>query len=398
MTLPTPVAATRGTAPTVGTDPSAAMPSLDLLRALTDEHVLRAVMEHRRLTRAEVAAMTGISKPTISESVRRLTLAGILRDTGERTSGRGRAGSYYTLAADVGQALVVSIRPEGVRAESVDPFGTTVRLSTVELDAGSGPDEVARALGQAARDVTTAGPFRTATVSAADPVDRADGRLVQLPDAPLLVGDLDPISVLTGMVTGPILVDNDVNWAARAERDAWDGALDNFVYLHLGEGLGCAVMADGVVIRGHRGLAGEIAHVTTVGPDGTAMPLTEVFATLGLRRSGTTAIDVDRLESRLGTEPGGVATADVLARALAGVVAAAVAFADPELVVLGGPWGTNPHLTTALARSVAAAPRAVRIATSMCIALPDHIGARAHALSGLRNLVAAGVTPAGNAG
>ena len=104
--------------PTVGAPAHAggpaAMPSLDLLRSLTDEHVLRAVMEHGRLTRADIAAKTGISKPTISESVRRMAVADVLVDTGERTSGRGRAGSYYTLSDTTGTALVVSIRPDGV--------------------------------------------------------------------------------------------------------------------------------------------------------------------------------------------------------------------------------------------------------------------------------------------
>ena len=51
-----------------------AKPSLDLLRSLTDEHVVRALMEVERLTRAELSARTGISKPTISESVRRLVI------------------------------------------------------------------------------------------------------------------------------------------------------------------------------------------------------------------------------------------------------------------------------------------------------------------------------------
>ena len=65
--------------------------------------------------------------------------------------------------------------------------------------------------------------------------------------------------------------------------------------MYLGEGVGAAVVSDGEVRRGHGGLAGEIAHVPTVGPDGLAMPLTEVFAALGLRRPGSTAIDVPTL-------------------------------------------------------------------------------------------------------
>ena len=38
-----------------------------MLRSLTDEHVLRALMLHRRLTRAELATEIGISKPTAGE-------------------------------------------------------------------------------------------------------------------------------------------------------------------------------------------------------------------------------------------------------------------------------------------------------------------------------------------
>jgi len=64
-------------------------------------------MAHERLTRAELATETGISRPTISESVRRLDAADLVRDTGVRTTGRGRVGSYYALAPDLGGALVV---------------------------------------------------------------------------------------------------------------------------------------------------------------------------------------------------------------------------------------------------------------------------------------------------
>src|SRR6202020_1485125 len=95
-------------------DMEPAKPSLELLRSLTDEHVLRALMRNRRLTRAELAAETGISKPTVGECVRRLTGMDAVVDTGERTPGgrgRGRVGSYYALAADAGVALAVSIAP-----------------------------------------------------------------------------------------------------------------------------------------------------------------------------------------------------------------------------------------------------------------------------------------------
>ncbi|MFY9777036.1 MAG: winged helix-turn-helix domain-containing protein, partial [Trebonia sp.] len=121
-------------------------PSLDLLRSLTDEHVLRALMAERQLTRAELAARTGISKPTVSESARRLSAAGLIRDTGARTSGRGRVGSYYGLAEDIGTALVVSIAPDGVVAECLDSHGAVLASTRQPLARPARPRQVEGAL------------------------------------------------------------------------------------------------------------------------------------------------------------------------------------------------------------------------------------------------------------
>src|SRR4051794_37587440 len=89
---------------------------------------MHALIRHRRLTRAELAAIVGISKPTAGESVRRLTESGLVVDTGERTPGgrgRGRVGSYYALA-DAGAALVVGISPAGVVVERLNAYGETL--------------------------------------------------------------------------------------------------------------------------------------------------------------------------------------------------------------------------------------------------------------------------------
>src|SRR5215468_9340515 len=120
-----------------------AKPSLDLVRSVTDEHVLRALMRQRRLTRAELAAEIGISKPTAGESVRRLTERGLVVDTGERTPGgrgRGRVGSYYALSADLGTALAVSVAPEGIVAERVDVYGATVARAQRSVDRPARPE------------------------------------------------------------------------------------------------------------------------------------------------------------------------------------------------------------------------------------------------------------------
>ncbi|MEU4239839.1 ROK family transcriptional regulator [Actinoplanes sp. NPDC026619] len=400
----------------------AAKPSLDIVRLLTDEHVLRALMRHRRLTRAELAADIGISKPTAGESVRRLAERGLLVDTGERTQGgrgRGRVGSYYSLATDIGTALAVSIAPEGVVAERVDAYGDTVRRA----ERPARPDRVAEALREVAAEVSAppqrigtpephrhaeapgrtdasdphwhteparppdpaepswhadlGGRPRLAVVSAADPVDRATGRLMHLPDSPFLVGELDPVEILEAHVAGPVAVDNDVNWAARAERAS---AGDEFAYLFLDRGLGCAIVGDGEVRRGSSGLAGEIAHLLTVGPDGRAAPFIEVFAQLGLRQQGSTAIDVKRLLAA------GESTREAIGRAVAGVVAAAITLADPGRVVVGGSWG--PALLANIRSAVAELPRSATVEAATVADQPSLAGARAEAVERLRAAIA----------
>lgn len=365
---------------------SAAKPSLELLRALSDTHVLEALVDARRATRAELAASTGISKPTVAESVRRLAEAGVVVDTGERTTGPGRVGTFFGLAPGVGLALAVAIAPDGVVVRALDVHGDVLAEQTATVTRPARPRDVATSLRTVARRVarTVGAPVRLAVVSAADPVGRADGRLVHLPDAPFLIGDLAPVDVLRSVVEGPVTVDNDVNWAARAEL-AVTPEVGDACYLHLGEGLGAAVVSDGEVRRGAAGFAGEVSHVVTAGPGGLAMPFTEVFARLGVRVRDSAAVDVAAVLALLaGPERAAVG---VVAGAVAGVVAAAVGLVDPAVVVLGGEWGTHPALVAAVHDVVTTLARPVPVRPATVVDAPALTGASAAAVTALRRHV-----------
>jgi predicted NBD/HSP70 family sugar kinase len=231
---------------------------------------------------------------------------------------------------------------------------------------------------------------RVAVVSAADPVDRVTGRLVQLPDAPFLVGELSPVDMLAPLVRGPVLVDNDIHWAARAERDSapmQDGAaLDNFAYLHLGDGLGCAVVSDSEVRRGARGIAGEISHLTTRGPNGRAVRFTEVFAELKLRRPDSTAIDTERLLGAVDTaHEHNDRVRTVLAAAISDVLIALVALNDPDLIIIGGDWG--PAVLDSVRSEFDRQPRHVPLRPAAVTTNAPLTGARDHALHELRDAI-----------
>lgn len=331
--------------------------SLDLLRQITDRHVIDQLLATPAMTRAGIAAATGISKPTISESVRRLQESGLLVSAGEQTGRRGRAGTFYALAGSLGVALTLSAGPDGLVAEIFDIRG---RLLHRLDDAVPSPVTAAqlhpllRGLvdGALAR---AAAPVRAAALSVAGPVDRASGRLVHLPNAPFLVDELDPRRLL-GPVLGPeLIIDNDVNWAALAEhREGTAADLEDFCFLHLGHGLGGAYVRDGAPVRGQAGLAGEPAYMITVGPNGAAMRLIDCFGALGLLRAGSAALDVTRIRETLrGDTAADRNTRDAVVTAVAGVVASMAALLNPSGVVVGGPWSDAADFAERLATQVA---------------------------------------------
>ena len=68
-------------------------------------------------------------------------------------------------------------------------------------------------------------------------------------------------------------------------------------------------------------------------------------------------------------------------------MSAAVALTDPEVVLVGGPWG--PAVLEALAREFAQAPRHVPVEAAAVEHEPALVGAREAALQRLRDAIVA---------
>ena len=371
-------------------------PSLSLVRELTDRHVVDQLLTTPELTRAELAARTAISKPTISESVRRLTEAGVLTEAGQQLGRRGPAGTFYRLRSDVGVAVAGSAGPDGVLVEVLDLQGDRLGRSHRPVVVPATRSTLEPLLAEATAEALAGapGPVLAATLSVAGPVDRATGRLVRLPDSPFLVDALDPVPLLTPLLGLAPVVNNDVDWAALAERSAGSmRGLDDFAYVFLGPGLGGAVVSDGAVLLGGRGLAGEIAHVRTIGAGGQARRLVEVFADLGLRRPGSAALDVERLRSVLdGATEDDRAARQVIITALAGVIASIGAMLNPQAVVVGGPWADHPALAEQSPNAVEAlATVTTEVRFADLGADAPHLGARQAAVASAQAALLASV-------
>jgi len=317
------------------------LPSLGMLRDLTDRYVLAQMLASDELTRAEISGHTGISKPTVSESVRRLTASGLLEEAGPQIGKRGPAGTYLRLRADVGVALAVSVGPDGVVVLVHDVRGRELHRVTRAVKA---PVRAARLSGVVLDAVTAAvqsagAPVLGCAVSLAGPVDQQTGRLVRLSYSPFVLGELSPRELI-GPLVGGLVVDNDVNWAAVAEHH--EGAavdLAHFFYCYLGPGIGGALMANGEVRHGGRGLAGELAHVLTQGPGGRAMTLVDSLDAWELLRPRSHAVDLIAMERVLtGTTAAERRRRESVMNAIAGALCSVTAVLNPQAVLIGGPW------------------------------------------------------------
>jgi predicted NBD/HSP70 family sugar kinase len=363
-----------------------------MLRRLTDRRVFEQLLEAESLTRAEIAARTGISKPTISESVRRLTEAGLVVESGRQAGGRGRAGTYCRLRTETTAALAVSVGPDGIVVDTFDlkscPLAHIEQSVPAPVD-GHALEPILLQAVQAAVDGTP-GTVRSCVVSVAAPVDRQTGRLVHLSYSPFLVGEFDPGGTLSA-VAPVVEVDNDVNWAALAEHQQGNAAdLENFALCYLGEGIGGAVMVGGAIVGGTRGMAGELARALTTGPGGRSRRLFECFADWNLLRPGSEAIDVALVRTVLdGRSPADRRGRDQIAAAVAGALSSVVALVDPQGILIGGPWGSAPGLIDLIAERLdpVADPPLLLRPTALTHA-PYRDGIRIRAIAAARQSVA----------
>jgi len=154
-----------------------------------------------------------------------------------------------------------------------------------------------------------------------------------------------------------VVFENDVNLAALGER--WRGLgrdVDDFVYFHVGTGVGLGIVMRGELYKGANGAAGEVAYLplaaadphdkanrrrgaleTAIGADGVLSAARRA----GLR-GATTAAEVFEA-ARNGDQKARRAVA-LVAEGIALGIAAIVPVLDPALVILGGGIGRNADL------------------------------------------------------
>jgi predicted NBD/HSP70 family sugar kinase len=148
----------------------------------------------------------------------------------------------------------------------------------------------------------------------------------------------------------PVLVDNDVNIMALGEHWSHWREVDHMLFVKVGTGIGCGIVAEGTIHRGAEGAAGDIGHIRVPTPEEDG----DVLCSCGnvnclealaggramaerLRAAGLeveTARGVVEL-ARAG-EPAAVQLVRESGRIVGEVLASAVNFYNPSVIVIGG--------------------------------------------------------------
>lgn len=323
-----------------------AAPRPELLASITDANVLAAIRgAGQAISRAEIAQVSGLSKPAVSAAITRLAARGVVEDVGIREGRRGGVATLFRIDPEHGRSMAVVIQNDAVTVQSRDLDGAVRAQHRSTVNGDSTPAQIVaqtNALIECAALDHTA-PLLAVAVSIADPVDSQTRAPAVLARSVFPAALIHPVRDLAFPAGVDLVVDNDVNWAAIAElREGTLRDCANFVYIHAGEGLGAGLVLDGSLFRGSRGLAGEIGYVRA----DSGRDITQLLAELGM---GT----VDRY----GLEPARFATlaAETQAAVIDVVVAAAanaVILLNPEAVALGGPLSQFPGFADRIAAGI----------------------------------------------
>jgi predicted NBD/HSP70 family sugar kinase len=345
----------------------AARPSL--MRALNQQMLLEQIRRFDRVSRSDLSAVSGLSKPTVAVALATLEKEGLIRVAGRISGRRGRAPTLYQLRPEAGFVLGLDVGREYVRGAIADLSGAVRARGQRKVHPASSAGRVSQLVALADELVATVKIKRSAVTQT---VIGSPGIYDRRRDALFMARGLpgwqrpQVLAELRRAFGEDMVVENDVNLAALAERDVGTAqGVQNFGFVTVGTGIGLGLIIDGKLHRGSHGGAGEIAFMT-LGSDASVDPkdaqrrgwLESAASAAGVvraakhakmngavtaRRIFAAAEEGDALCSRIVADE-----ASLIARAIASITAVA----DLDLVVLGGGIGQADYFVELVKREL----------------------------------------------
>ncbi len=305
--------------------------------------VMGHILSRGSTGRAEIARSSGLSTQAVSNIIAELTEDGLVVERGRTTGKRGLPAVQYAVNPEGGFAFGVEVRPDAILAALLDLEGQALFDRRVALDQAE-PVEVAKTVLALYREAIEAAPVardRTLGAGVVMPgpfgLTGLKGDRSELPDWQAL----DPVKVFETTLSLPVVVENDANAAAMAERVRLaPQGLSTFAYLYFGAGLGLGLISNGSLIAGAFGNAGEIGHIP-VPTDHGSVELETVLSRLSVQQSlasaGQVATDMQTLGVLFAEQtPALMDWLDAAAAPLAHALLIIENLFDPQTVILGG--------------------------------------------------------------
>ncbi|GAB3690873.1 ROK family transcriptional regulator [Actinocorallia lasiicapitis] len=321
-------------------------------RAATSGEILRLIREEEIHTRAELARITGLSRPIIGQRVTELLDAEFVIEAPGVSSG-GRPAARLEFNGDGGTVLVASLGHTHGHLAVCDLSGAILAKAPVAM--AGGINAILSTWSELEQ-----GPVRGVGIALPGPA---------LEDESVVRAVRDRYAV-------PVHIDNDVNVMALGEHRLRHD-VDDLLFIKASTGIGAGIVSGGRLQRGAFGSAGEIGHIPvsdgllcgcgTVGCVETIAGGAALLAQLNGR-----ARDLPELASfaRSG-DLEAVAVLREAGRRIGEVVAAAVNILNPALVVLGGDL-SGKNLIAGVRESIY--HRAAAVATRQLRIEPSELG------------------------
>jgi predicted NBD/HSP70 family sugar kinase len=251
-----------------------------LLRQINSAHVVAALRGAGPLSLSDLAARTGLSRPTVGQVVDQLAAAGLLAwvEPGQDGQGprSGRPARLVRFRSEAAYVVGIDIGRHKALVTVADLAGSVVARHREDASGASSSADLLAVLRTAARGaLAQAGIRRTdvASVAAGTPglVDWPRGAVMLAPGLP--GWKIELARELRRSFRSPVQVENDANLAALAERRhglARDA--HTLVFIYWGERVGAGVLIGDRLHRGAANAAGEIGFLaldpgTTADPD-----------------------------------------------------------------------------------------------------------------------------------
>jgi len=171
-------------------------------------------------------------------------------------------------------AIGIDLGGTQVRAALIDEDGNVLKRAALPTAAAAGPSVVTDQLHELATSVSASASRHQLVgvgVSSPGPIDTERGIALSIPTLAGFV-DVPFAQMIEDRIGLPVWLENDGIAAALGEwRFGAGRQKQNLVYVTVSTGIGGGVVSDGRLLRGRRGLAGHIGHMTIV-RDGQPCP------------------------------------------------------------------------------------------------------------------------------